>query len=45
MLNFERIMNTVQTDHVDWDFRSTYLHGINYRYTLTKGLFSDQLNC
>ena len=36
-------MNTVQTDHVDWDFRSTCLHGINYRYTLPKGLFSDQL--
>lgn len=40
---FERIMNTVQTDHVDWDFHSTCLHGIDYRYVLVKWLFSDQL--
>ncbi|WP_310390873.1 outer membrane beta-barrel protein [Hymenobacter sp.] len=39
----ERIMNTVQTDHVDWGFRSSYLYGIDYRYTVAKGLFSDQL--
>ncbi|WP_460582353.1 outer membrane beta-barrel protein [Hymenobacter arcticus] len=43
VIRFERIMNTMQTDHVDWGFRSSYLYGIDYRYTLAKGLFSNQL--
>ena len=43
VVRFERVMNTVQTDHADWGFRSTYMYGIDYRYTLAKGLVSDPL--
>jgi hypothetical protein len=39
----ERQADTVQTDHVDWGFRSTVLYGIDYRYTTAGGWFSDQL--
>ena len=33
----------MQTDHVDWGFRSTALYGIDYRYMTAGGWFSDQL--
>ena len=42
-LYIERDPNTVQTDHVDWGFRLTNLYGENFRYTITKGIFSHQL--
>ena len=33
----------VQTDHIDWGFRSVHLYGIDYRYTTAGGWFSQQL--
>ena len=43
VLRFERKLDTVQTDHIDWGFRSTLLYGIDYRYMTAGGWFSDQL--
>ena len=43
ILRFERVPDSVQTDHMDWGFRFTNLYGIDYRYTTAKGYFSDQL--
>jgi hypothetical protein len=43
ILRFERLPDTVQTDHIDWGFRSTILYGIDYRYMTAGGWFSDQL--
>ncbi|HEU0177160.1 MAG TPA: outer membrane beta-barrel protein, partial [Blastocatellia bacterium] len=43
ILRFERLPDTVQTDHVDWGFRLTGLYGIDYRWTTAKGWFSGQL--
>jgi hypothetical protein len=42
-LYFERLPNTVQTDHIDWGFRLTNLYGLDYRYTTADGIFSQQL--
>lgn len=39
----DRQMDTVQTDHWDWGFRSTHSYGIDYRYFTAGGWFSDQL--
>jgi hypothetical protein len=43
VLYFERLPDTVQTDHFDWGFRFTSLYGLDYRYTTAKGIFSQQL--
>jgi hypothetical protein len=43
LLRFERLPDTVQTDHLDWGFRSTVFYGIDYRYTMAGGWFSEQL--
>src|SRR5262245_14496788 len=43
ILRFERVPDTVQTDHVDWGFRFTTLYGIDYRWTTAQGWFSGQL--
>ncbi|MBV8090580.1 MAG: outer membrane beta-barrel protein [Alphaproteobacteria bacterium] len=40
---FERLPDTVQTDHIDWGFRVSGLYGENYRYTTAYGLASYQL--
>jgi hypothetical protein len=40
---FERLPDTVQTDHVDWGFRLSAIYGENYRYTTAFGLMSYQL--
>jgi len=42
-LRFERVLDTAQTDHMDWGFKFDNLYGIDYRYTTAKGVFSDQL--
>jgi len=42
VLRIERQPNTVQTDNIDWGFRVSNLYGIDYRYTVAKGWFSDQ---
>jgi Putative beta-barrel porin-2, OmpL-like. bbp2 len=43
VIRIARDMDTVQTDHIDWGFRSTHLYGIDYRYTTAGGWLSDQL--
>lgn len=43
ILVYEKQPNTVQTDHPDYGFRLLNLYGIDYRYTIMKGIFSDQL--
>jgi hypothetical protein len=42
-LYFERVPDTVQTDHFDWGFRLTNLYGFDYRFTTAEGYFSQQL--
>lgn len=42
VLRVERQPNTVQQDHVDWGFRLSNVYGMDYRYTVAKGWFSDQ---
>jgi hypothetical protein len=41
---FERLPDTVQTDHVDWGFRVSALYGETYRYTVALGLANNQLH-
>ncbi|MDQ2840859.1 MAG: porin [Acidobacteriota bacterium] len=43
VLYFERQPDTVQQDHFDWGFRLSLLWGLDYRFTTTKGIFSNQL--
>lgn len=43
VLYVERTPDTVQKDHVDWGFRVSGLYGVDYRYTTSYGLFSNQL--
>jgi hypothetical protein len=43
VLRFERLPDTVQTDHLDWGFRVTGDYGIDYRFFTAGGWFSDQL--
>jgi hypothetical protein len=40
---FERLPDTVQTDHMDWGFRLSAIYGENYRYTTAFGVASYQL--
>jgi hypothetical protein len=42
VFRLERQPDTVQTDHLDWGFRSTALYGIDYRYMTAGGWFSAQ---
>jgi hypothetical protein len=37
VLRAERQVDTVQTDHIDWGFRSTLLFGTDYRYMVAGG--------
>jgi hypothetical protein len=39
----ERQPDTVQKEHFDWGFRFTGLWGLDYRFTTSKGIFSQQL--
>ncbi|WP_266169281.1 outer membrane beta-barrel protein [Dyella subtropica] len=41
--NISRVEDTVQTDHMDWGFNISTLYGYDYHYTVTKGVFSNQL--
>lgn len=43
VFKIERYADTVQTDHIDWGFRSVGLYGIDYRYTTAGGWGSAQL--
>lgn len=42
-IKFDKQPNTAQTDHFDWGFLSTTIFGTDYRYTIAKGIFSNQL--
>jgi hypothetical protein len=43
VLYVERMVDTVQTDHVDWGFHITGFYGVDYRFTTAKGWLSQQL--
>jgi hypothetical protein len=43
VLYIERLPDTVQTEHFDWGFRFAQIWGQDYRYTTSKGIFSQQL--
>ena len=43
VFRIERLPDTAQRDHVDWGFNVTNVYGLDYRYTIMKGIFSDQL--
>ena len=43
VLYVERVPDEFQTDHVDWGFRVSSVYGLDYRFMISRGLFSDQL--
>lgn len=43
VLYVERTPDTVQKDHIDWGFRVSGIYGVDYRYTTSFGVFSNQL--
>jgi hypothetical protein len=43
IVRIEREADTVQQDHIDYGFRSSFLYGIDYRYMTAGGWTSDQL--
>jgi hypothetical protein len=43
VLRLHREIDSVQTDHIDWGFRSIALYGQDYRYTTAGGFISNQL--
>lgn len=43
VIRLERNVDSVQTSHIDWGFRSTFLYGIDYRYMTSGGWTSGQL--
>src|SRR5947209_12308895 len=43
VVRVERQLDSVQQDHIDVGFRSTWLYGIDYRYMTAGGWFSNQL--
>jgi len=42
VLYIERVPDEVQNDHFDWGFRVSGLYGVDGRYTMSYGLFSNQ---
>ena len=43
VLYLERTADEFQTDHLDWGFRLSWVYGLDYRYMISRGFFSDQL--
>jgi hypothetical protein len=43
VLYIERLPDEVQNDHFDWGFRVSGIYGTDGRYTISYGLFSNQL--
>jgi hypothetical protein len=43
ILRIERVPDIGQRKHIDWGFLSDNIFGIDYRYTIAKGIVSDQL--
>lgn len=42
VVRIERQPNTIQTNYTDWGFRLSNCYGLDYRYTVAKGWFSNQ---
>jgi hypothetical protein len=42
-LYFERTENTAQQKHFDWGYRLALLYGVDYRFTTSHGILSQQL--
>jgi hypothetical protein len=43
VLYLERMPDENQTDHIDWGFRLSGVYGLDYRFMISRGWFSDQL--
>jgi hypothetical protein len=43
VLYVERVPDEFQTGHIDWGFRVSGVYGLDYRFMISRGLFSDQL--
>jgi hypothetical protein len=43
VLYVERLPDSVQRDHIDWGYHLTALYGTDYRFTIAKGYWSEQL--
>jgi hypothetical protein len=43
VLYIERVPDEFQTDHIDWGFRISGVYGLDYRFMISRGLFSEQL--
>jgi Putative beta-barrel porin-2, OmpL-like. bbp2 len=43
VLYLERVPDENQTNHIDWGFRISGVYGLDYRFMISRGLFSDQL--
>ncbi|PYJ09761.1 MAG: hypothetical protein DMF06_08905 [Verrucomicrobia bacterium] len=43
VLYLERVPDEAQTDRMDWGFRVSGVYGLDYRFMISRGLFSDQL--
>src|ERR1700730_11613307 len=43
VLYLDRLPDENQTDHIDWGFRVSLLYGLDYRFTFSRGWFSDQV--
>jgi hypothetical protein len=43
VLYIERLPDENQTDHIDWGFRLSGVYGLDYRFMISRGWFSDQL--
>jgi Putative beta-barrel porin-2, OmpL-like. bbp2 len=43
VLYLERVPDEFQTDHIDWGFRVSGVYGLDYRFMISRGLFSGQL--
>lgn len=42
-LYFSRLEDTAQTKHIDWGYQLTLLYGVDYRFTTSHGILSQQL--
>ena len=43
VLYIERVPDEFQTEHIDWGFRVSAVYGLDYRFMISRGFFSDQL--
>ena len=43
VLYLERLADMNQTDHFDWGFRFAGVYGLDYRFMVSRGFFSDQV--